>query len=203
MTRRDALVTLAAATGALAVTRSVELLARQVDPRFLKMYEEAQRQRPAAIGSVARIAPIDEPGIPLTVKGQLFDREGARPLSGVIVFGYHTDREGNYNRPGVDAWRLQGWARSDDNGRFEFGTIRPAPYPQRNAPAHIHMHVDGPTVPRQWIDDVLFAGDPLLSADARTRAERAGRFSNICAVIEDHGRQRCEIAYRVTGEHVF
>lgn len=203
MTRRDLLFTLGASGAWLSFAQRSALLASQVDPRFLRMYEDAQRQRPASLTSVARIAPADESGTPLVVRAQLFDREGARPLPGVTIFAYHTDRTGLYNRPGQSGWRLQGWARTDRDGRFEFDTIRPAPYPDRNGAAHIHVYADGTGVQRQTLKEVLFEDDPLLTDAQKRDAASAGRFSNIRPVVTTDGRESCEILYRLTGEFIF
>lgn len=203
VTRRDLLFILGAGGAWLTFVQRATLLASQVDPHFLRMYEDAQKQRPASLTSVARIAPVEEPGVPLVVRGQLFDREGKRPLPGVTIFAYHTDRAGLYNQPGQPGWRLQGWARTDSEGRFEFDTIRPAPYPDRNAAAHIHVHAEGAGVPRQTLKDVLFEGDPFLTDAQKRDAASAGRFTNICHVVTNNGRESCEILYRLTGEFIF
>ncbi len=88
-------------------------------------------------------------------------------LEGVIVFAYHTDRTGVYNRPGVRDWRLKGWAKTDEQGRFEFRAIRPGSYPGlRPPPAHIHVTIDGPGLPRRWTEEIEFADDPLLADKA-------------------------------------
>ncbi len=203
MTRRDLLFTLGAGGAWLTFVQRSTLVASQVDPRFLRMYEDAQRQRPSSLTSVTRIAPPDEPGTPLVVRAQLFDREGMHPVHGVIIFAYHTDRAGLYNRPGQPGWRLQGWARTDRDGRFEFDTIRPAPYPERNAAAHIHVYAEGSDVPRQTLTEVLFEGDALLTDAQKRDAASAGRFSNIRPVVRSEGRESCEILYRLTGEFIF
>ena len=133
------------------------------DPEFVDAYEHAQRGRPSNIGSAARIAPPSEPGVPMVVHGRVV--RSSKPLANVIVFAYQTDRTGVYNAPGVQGWRLRGWARTDKDGRFEFRTIRPGSYPGTRNPAHIHLSVEGPSVARQWVDEIQFADDPL--ADKR------------------------------------
>lgn len=92
----------------------------------------------------ARIAPVEEPGSPLIVRGTLYQPDGATPAAGALVFAYHTDREGLYDRPGSPPhqWRLQGAARTDRDGRFEFRTIRPAHYPNSRNPEHVHVEVE-------------------------------------------------------------
>jgi protocatechuate 3,4-dioxygenase beta subunit len=121
---------------------------------------------PAVITARERIAPASEPGEPLTVTGRVFGAEG-RPRSGILVYGYQTDRNGVYPdvhppRSYVSNFqgRLRGWARTDARGRYRFDTIRPGSY--GGNPAHIHMQVVEPGCSTYRIDDLMFAGDPLL-----------------------------------------
>jgi protocatechuate 3,4-dioxygenase beta subunit len=118
---------------------------------------------PANPPSSARVADPTEPGTPLIFSGTVVAPDG-KPVPGVIVYAYQTDTEGYYNHaggPGEAQPRLRGWAKTDASGRFEFITIKPAPYPNRNVPAHIHVIVWGAGYPRQWFQ-VEFQGDPLL-----------------------------------------
>ena len=146
----------------------------QADPEWLRMWQEAQTHRPADLGPEGRIAPADEPGTPLVVDGRVVEPDGETPAPGVVVFAYQTDRDGIYfsdGRPG-SPWRLQGWARTDADGRFTFRTIRPGPYPGRHVPAHIHFAVESPKHGRQWTDSLRFADDPLLVGEGEGRVRR-------------------------------
>ena len=203
MTRRDCLL----ATSVLVATPlralAQAITPKTIDPRFVRLWTDAQRERPSTILSVARIAPEGEPGTALTIRGQVFSENGRGPLPHAVVFAYHTDATGAYNRPGVSGWRLKGWAMTDAEGRFTFETIRPAPYPSHREAAHVHLSVEGAGVRRQTLEDVLFADDPLLSAAQRERSQAAGRFSNIVPATVRDGRQECAIIFRPTGEFVF
>lgn len=136
--------------------------------------------RPAAPASVARIAPPDEAGEPLQWRGRTLDERGS-PVAGVVVYAYHTDASGRYPQDPAqrDAaarrhGRLRGWAISDAEGRFGFDTIRPAAYPGRAIPAHIHVHVIEPGRCTYYLDDVNFRDDPLLSRAVESRERRGG-----------------------------
>jgi protocatechuate 3,4-dioxygenase, beta subunit len=141
----------------------------------------------ANVSSSGTIAPPREPGERLVLSGQLVAPDGNTPAAGVIVYAYQTDATGEYHNIDQVA-RLHGWAKSDRDGHFEFRTIRPAPYPGRTIPAHIHMHAWGAGYPLQWTPELKFADDPLLSAKDRAESESLGSgFSNICSVTRDAG----------------
>lgn len=110
------------------------------DRQFLSAVERAQQHRPATLTSTARIAPPDEPGMPLIVRGQLLQINGA-PAADAVVFAYHTDRNGLYDKRenGPHSWRLRGWVKTDRDGRFTFETIRPGSYPNSSNPPHVHF----------------------------------------------------------------
>lgn len=128
---------------------------------------------PATLSSAARIAPASEPGSPMRIDGVVRNPHGA-PAAGVVVYAYHTNAEGIYpparNRHGS----LKGWARTDADGRYRFDTIRPAAYPGRAVPEHVHMHVIEPGVGTYYLDELRFLDDPLLTAANRATRERGG-----------------------------
>lgn len=161
------------------------------DREWLQMWEEAQRVRPRAVGSTARIAPTGEPGTPLVVHGKVFQRDGKTPARDLLVFAYQTDATGVYNRAGARGWRLKGWAKTDANGRFEFHTIRPGSYPRSRTPAHIHLTIEGAGVARRWTEELQFADDPYVSerASARPVTTRGGvQHVDFHVRITDEGR---------------
>jgi protocatechuate 3,4-dioxygenase beta subunit len=128
---------------------------------------------PQRLSSRARIADRNEPGEPMRIVGRVTHADG-RPAPGVIIYAYHTNARGIYP-PGdstLGTWavrhgRLRGWARTDSAGRYEFDTIRPGPYPGRNSPEHVHMHVIEPGCCTYYIASIHFLDDPLLSPQAR------------------------------------
>ena len=110
------------------------------DVEYQRALERAQQARPAQLASTARIAPTSEPGDPLVVHGQLLNVDGS-PAANAIGFAYHTDRGGLYDQRenGPHSWRLRGWVRTGNDGRFTFETIRPGSYPNSNNPPHVHF----------------------------------------------------------------
>ena len=135
--------------------------------------------RPAQPSNSARIAPPGEPGAPLLIEGRVTTLAGV-PAAGIIVYAYHTDHTGIYPPvPGLTGaarrhGRLRAWARTDEQGRYGFTTIRPGAYPAGNIPAHVHLHVIEPGRGTYYIDDILFADDPMLTAAQRRRMPGRG-----------------------------
>jgi protocatechuate 3,4-dioxygenase beta subunit len=168
------------------------------DVEFIRALERAQGARPAALQSVARIAPATEPGTPLVIRGRAVGTDGRSPLANAVVFAYHTDRSGLYDRPeaGAHSWRLRGWARTDAEGRFEFQTIRPGAYPSSRIPAHVHftLFTDGG---RYHAGELRFEDDPYLTARDRENSKREGEFGDIRPVRREGAGEIVEVALRV------
>ena len=155
-------------------------------------------EAPAQLTSSARIAPEGEPGTPLMVSGKVVGEDGRTPLAGVVVYAYHTDDSGHYRSDGIGAGeaspRLRGWAKTDSRGHFEFATIKPAPYPDRDVPAHIHVTAWGAGYPRQWFQ-VEFSGDPLLPKQHFT--DNTADFLYIVPLAEHAGGWRATVELRM------
>jgi protocatechuate 3,4-dioxygenase, beta subunit len=56
---------------------------------------------------------------------------------------------------------LQGWARTDGEGRFEFLTVRPAPDHLGREKAHIHITLESQEFGRQWAPTVILPDHPV------------------------------------------
>ncbi|HEY2904413.1 MAG TPA: hypothetical protein VGJ29_00830 [Vicinamibacterales bacterium] len=122
------------------------------------------------------IAPPNEPGQRIIVSGRVLDASG-RPVPHVGIRAYHTDARGLYRADGsmysdTAPPRLQGTLRTADDGSYSIETIRPAPYPNRSQPAHIHFELRPPAGPHEYAI-LYFADDPLLSAAQRAKAPQA------------------------------
>jgi protocatechuate 3,4-dioxygenase, beta subunit len=118
------------------------------------------------------IAPQGEPGEPLEVRGVIYQSDGKTPAPNVILYVYHTDAQGYYSpAPGQTHARrhghLRGWVKTDRQGRYQFRTIRPAPYPGRRIPSHIHPIVKEPERNEYYVDEYVFRDDPLVAADIK------------------------------------
>ena len=118
----------------------------------------------------------DEPGTPLTFKGQVRDLDG-NGIPGAKIEMWHADGLGFYSQyaPGLPEWNLRGTVIADENGNFAIHTKQPAPYqiPTDGScgkliaaagwhawrPAHLHLKVSAPG--KELITTQLyFPGDP-------------------------------------------
>ncbi|MEP5104403.1 MAG: intradiol ring-cleavage dioxygenase [Ekhidna sp.] len=117
----------------------------------------------------------------LKISGIVYQKDGRTPAAGVIVYIYHTNRSGIY--PGIKGsgtWprrhgKHRGWIKTNKDGRYTFYTFRPASYPNRQAPEHIHLTVKEPNKIPYYLDDYFFDNDPLLTtAERRSQRNRGG-----------------------------
>ncbi|HYG01361.1 MAG TPA: intradiol ring-cleavage dioxygenase [Chryseosolibacter sp.] len=121
-----------------------------------------------------------EPGPKLKITGTIFKADGRTPAPDVILYIYHTDQNGEYStRGGETGWArrhgyIRGWIKTNSKGEYTFYTLRPAAYPGRKDPAHIHPVIKEPGVKPYWIDEFLFDDDPLLTEEHRQRLEQRG-----------------------------
>lgn len=146
---------------------------------------------PGALTWEMRIAPEGEPGEPLVIAGTIFEPDGRTPAEGVILYAYHTNKDGIYpgrgEAEGIEGRHgtLRGWLRTGKNGRYRITTIRPASYPGSRIPQHIHAHVTPPGGEERAIRDFHFADDPFISDGQRERSARRGRLGSILVLERD------------------
>jgi protocatechuate 3,4-dioxygenase beta subunit len=121
-----------------------------------------------------------EAGPKLEISGVVYEADRKTPAKNVVVYVYHTDQTGRYSTKGDETgWGkrhgyIRGWMKTDEKGYYRFYTLKPAPYPGRNAPAHIHIIIKEPDKNEYWIDEYLFNDDPLLTAEEKERQEKRG-----------------------------
>lgn len=124
----------------------------------------------------------------LKISGTVFKKDGRTPASGVVLYVYHTNREGIYETKGDETgWArrhgfIRGWVKTGKDGRYTFFTFRPASYPNRKEPEHIHITVKEPEKNEYYIEDFYFDNDPLLTPQKRKERKRRGGSGIVSAI---------------------
>jgi protocatechuate 3,4-dioxygenase beta subunit len=134
---------------------------------------------PKNISWQTTIAGPDEPGEPMIIRGVIYKSDGKTVAPGVILYVYHTDNKGLYSPAPKQTTakrhgHLRGWVKTDELGRYELKTIRPASYPNSRNPQHIHPIVKEPGTSLYWIDEFLFADDPVLTEGEKSHQQKRG-----------------------------
>ena len=112
----------------------------------------------------------------IIVHGRVLDEDG-RPVRGALVEVWQANSAGRY-RHKVDQSDMPldpnftgtGRLITDDNGYYEFKSIKPGPYPWKNhynawRPAHIHFSLFGAGILSRLVTQMYFPGDPLQPID--------------------------------------
>ncbi len=116
----------------------------------------------------------------LKISGTVFKKDGRTPAENVILYVYHTNRKGIYETKGDEkGWArrhgyIRGWVKTGEDGKYTFYTFRPASYPNRRAPEHIHITVKEPDKNEYYIDDFMFFDDPLLTDRVKKARKNRG-----------------------------
>lgn len=116
----------------------------------------------------------------LKISGTVYQQDGKTPAKDVILYIYHTNREGIYQTKGdEEGWAkrhgfIRGWIKTDSTGNYTFYTFRPGSYPDRSEPEHIHLTVKEPGRNEYYLDDFVFEDDPLLESGRRNAFSNRG-----------------------------
>jgi protocatechuate 3,4-dioxygenase beta subunit len=154
------------------------------------------------------LADFADKGPKLLVSGVMYKKDGKTPAANVVMYFYHTDQQGIYpkkgNEKGVDKKHgyLRGWIKTDKNGSYKFYTLVPASYPNSSNPKHIHAIIKEPGMTEYWIDDFVFADDPLLPANERNRSRPVGGSGVLATTLKDgmlHAERNIILGLNVSG----
>jgi protocatechuate 3,4-dioxygenase beta subunit len=139
------------------------------------------------------IASASEPGERMEISGIIYQLDGKTAAPDVILYVYHTDAQGYYS-PAANATNLarrhghlRGWLKTNASGQYRFTTIKPAPYPGMDNPAHIHPIVKEADKNEYYIDAYVFDDDPLLTREKRSKLENRGGSGIIRLVKSEEG----------------
>lgn len=142
--------------------------------------------------SATSLTDKNEPGEPMIISGTIFKKDGKTPAPGIILYVYHTDSKGIYSKVpnqkyGLRHGHIRGWMKTDSKGHYEFKSIRPAPYPNANNPAHVHPTIKEPGLSLYYLDEYLFEDDALVTTEVRSRQEKRGGSGIIALTKNQNG----------------
>lgn len=100
-----------------------------------------------------------DPGMPLTVRGQVFNTRGDALPSAVIEV-WQADHLGHYD---LEGYHYRAQLPVDSAGRYQFDSVIPGHYPDRIC-QHIHFLVLAPGH-RPLVTQLYFATDPVFEGD--------------------------------------
>jgi protocatechuate 3,4-dioxygenase, beta subunit len=133
----------------------------------------------------------------IIVSGHVYDTEG-KPMRNTLVEVWQANAAGRYAHR-WDRWAAPldpnfkgaGRTETDENGRYEFTTIRPGPYPWGNhynawRPAHIHFSLLGRAFAQRLVTQMYFPDDPFFPFDPIFNSVR-----------DEHARRRMISAFNI------
>ena len=132
-----------------------------------------------------------ESGPKLVVRGRIYKSDGKTPADNVVLYVYHTDQKGVYPTTGTEkGWArrhgyIRGWIRTDKSGDYTIYTTLPASYPNSSNPKHIHPTIKEPGKTAYWIDEFVFADDPLLPETEKNRSRPVGGSGLLHTTMKD------------------
>ena len=112
---------------------------------------------------------FDKEGVKIKVEGTIYQIDEKTPANNIILYVYHTDQNGIYapNKNSKGWGKKHGynrtWLKTDKDGYYSFYTLKPAPYPNRSEPAHIHYEILEPNGKYYYLASCHFTGDSLLT----------------------------------------
>jgi protocatechuate 3,4-dioxygenase beta subunit len=122
----------------------------------------------------------------IIVTGRVLEEDG-RPVPNALVEIWQANAGGRYRHEGdghpapLDPnFSGAGRALTDEDGRYEFVTVKPGAYPWKNhpnawRPAHIHFSLFGRAFSSRLVTQMYFPGDPLLEFDPIFRSVPSAR----------------------------
>lgn len=132
------------------------------------------------INAVDTLPDFDRKGPKIKLTGTVYKPGGEKPAANIILYIHHTDQKGIYPTTGQEkGWGrrhgyLRGWVKTNEKGEYAFYTLRPAHYPNRTDPAHVHLTILESNGRYYYVEDFLFDDDPKLTNDRRTRIDPRG-----------------------------
>jgi protocatechuate 3,4-dioxygenase, beta subunit len=144
----------------------------------------------------------------IAIGGRVLDGDG-QPVRNTLVEVWQANAAGRYAHAGdrhaapLDPnFSGAGRCLTDDEGRYEFLTIKPGAYPWLNhhnawRPAHVHFSLFGPAFATRLITQMYFPGDPLFFQDPIFNSVRdpAARERLVCSFSLERTRPELALGY--------
>jgi protocatechuate 3,4-dioxygenase beta subunit len=145
----------------------------------------------------------------IKITGRVFDRAG-RPVRGQLIELWQANASGRYahqrdDHPAPLDPNFTGVGRclTNDQGEYEFVTIKPGAYPWRNhlnawRPAHIHFSLFGTAFSQRLVTQMYFPGDPLFPYDPilQSVTDAAARQRLVATYDHDLSSPEWSLGYR-------
>ncbi|PYX03819.1 MAG: hypothetical protein DMG86_02270 [Acidobacteria bacterium] len=149
---------------------SITLIASSSRAAMLLAFEEKELRKPTPANELgpfykkrapetATLRAPGDPGMPLSVSGQILDTRGEK-LPNVVVEVWQTDHLGHYD---LDGYRYRAKLPADGSGNYKFESVMPGHYPDRVC-QHIHYLVTAPGH-KPLVTQLYFATDPVFEGD--------------------------------------
>ncbi|HEY2846071.1 MAG TPA: protocatechuate 3,4-dioxygenase subunit beta [Bryobacteraceae bacterium] len=112
----------------------------------------------------------------IQVSGRITDEDGS-PLAGAVIELWQANSAGKYthdmdrhNAPVDPHFTGEGRMRTDEDGRYQFLSIKPGAYPVLESgwwwrPPHIHFSILGRSWMDRFVTQIFFPGEPLNEVD--------------------------------------
>ncbi|MCX2742743.1 intradiol ring-cleavage dioxygenase [Mangrovivirga sp. M17] len=116
---------------------------------------------------------FEDDGTKIKISGTIYEPDGVTPANDVVMYLYHTNQDGIYEpTPDSEGWEkrhgyIRGWVKTNEEGYYEFYTLKPGHYPDRKTPAHIHPIILEPNGKYYWVGSYFFSDDPYLTDEIK------------------------------------
>ncbi len=121
-----------------------------------------------------KVTPPLEPGLVVVIHGRVFGHDTKRPLTNAVLDIWQANHQGRYDNddpkrpPAADVFVNRARLVTDENGRYEFESIKPGAYRIDRTtwrPSHIHFWIRA-TGYRELITQLYFRGDDHQKTDS-------------------------------------
>ena len=127
----------------------------------------------------------------IKISGTIYQSDGKTPAEDIILYIYHTDKDGLYTSESkAEGWAQRhgynrGWIKTDKTGKYSFYTSMPGAYPTGTEPAHIHPIILEPNGNYYWLSAYFFENDPKLAEENHLSPTPRGMHSQLLSLKKE------------------